>query len=551
MKPYFLNTPGLFPPCRFWLSGLFSGLAALMFWTCAAVQSPPGGPKDITPPELIEADPPNESVNVTAKHFQFRFSEYIQEGSLANGIQVFPRPTVAPVINYEDDVIELDLQDTLRPNQTYIITLTRTITDEHQVALAQDIQYAFSTGATIDRGIITGRVTNSSEATVHLWRLSTDNDSLFFIFPDYVARCGEDGAFRFGYLSPGNYRLLAVDKSGTGAPLNPRMTAYGVPEILSIPVSTDTTGPYTIRIHKESPPLKALQGIRFPAGWAEITFNRRPEPLPEIVTREGKSLTAIPDPRDSLRLALFPIVIPDSVRIVYQNGAESVLGLTLSTEPDTEKVTLLDPDQPVTIRPELHAQPGLKLVFSKPLFPVPTPAELPLLYSRKDSTLFESRVIQESPFTITVQPFRDWEPNSAYFLTAPGSGLVALDSTTFQDSVLMISVTTEKAVGYGSLSGSVEGSFEGPVGITLRSVENSGKSFQKVVNLPSSFDMTDLPEGAYLLSIFIDRDSSGTYTYGRAFPPEAGEYFRDQPDTVTIRARWETALPPIRLKEDI
>ncbi|NOZ75726.1 MAG: Ig-like domain-containing protein [FCB group bacterium] len=549
MKPDFLQNSVYFTSNRFWITGLSGGLMAVLLWTCAAVQSPPGGPKDITPPELIEAVPPNESVNITDTHFQFRFSEFIQEASLSNGIQIFPRPTTAPLIDYKDDAIELNLLDTLRPNQTYIITLTRSITDEHQVALAQDIQYAFSTGSAIDRGMITGRVTNSKEASVHLWKISTATDSLFFSFPDYVARCGEDGTFRFSYLSPGSYRLLAVDKSGTGVPLNPRMTAYGIPGILNIPVRADTVGRFMIRLHKEALPLSAVKGVQYPAGWAEITFNTVPDPMPRIVAPDGTLLSAIPDPRDSLRLVLLGAELSDSVRIISPDGAEILLGLTRISEPDTTSVTLLSPSGTVNIRPERNAQPELELIFSKPLLPVPSPALLPLVYSRNDSTLFESLVKQESPFSITIQPFRDWEPNSAYYLTAPGAGFVAFDSTTFQDSILMISVSTGRAVGYGSLSGSVEGTSQGVVGITLTDVENPGNSFQKVVNLPSSFEMINLPESAYLLSIFSDRDSSGTYTYGRAYPPDPGEYFWDQPDTITIRAHWETVIPPIRLQE--
>jgi hypothetical protein len=226
-----------------------------------------------------------------------------------------------------------------------------------------------------------------------------------------------------------------------------------------------------------------------------------------------------------------------------------ILAMTMPEEADTQAVTLFSPGKVLSFRPELDAEPTVRLVFTKPLEPITSPADLPLLYTRKDSILFESLVKQESPFVITVKPFQDWEPNTEYFLTCPGAGLMGRDSTTFQDSVLLISISTGPAVGYGSLSGSVTGSNASPVGITLSSVENSGKSVRKVVNSPSTFHLDDLPEGAYLLSIFSDRDLSETYSFGRVYPPQAAEYFRDYPDTVSIRAHWETVLPPITIQE--
>ena len=49
------------------LSIFFLSFWILMLLSCAAIQSPSGGPKDVTPPEIIKTMPPNGSVNIKNK----------------------------------------------------------------------------------------------------------------------------------------------------------------------------------------------------------------------------------------------------------------------------------------------------------------------------------------------------------------------------------------------------------------------------------------------------------------------------------------------------
>ena len=58
---------------------LFKQLVFILFISCAAVMSPPGGPKDETPPELIEVTPPNGTTYFKGGRVELLFSEYIDE----------------------------------------------------------------------------------------------------------------------------------------------------------------------------------------------------------------------------------------------------------------------------------------------------------------------------------------------------------------------------------------------------------------------------------------------------------------------------------------
>ena len=52
-------------------------MVALMFYTCAAVAPPDGGPKDETPPQFISAMPEAGSLHFKGGKVSIKFSEYI------------------------------------------------------------------------------------------------------------------------------------------------------------------------------------------------------------------------------------------------------------------------------------------------------------------------------------------------------------------------------------------------------------------------------------------------------------------------------------------
>jgi hypothetical protein len=53
-----------------------------------------------------------------------------------------------------------------------------------------------------------------------------------------------------------------------------------------------------------------------------------------------------------------------------------------------------------------------------------------------------------------------------------------------------------------------------------------------------TFALQQIPEGRYILSAFVDSDSSGDYTFGRAHPFRPAERFTLLADTLRVRARW-------------
>ena len=126
----------------------------MQIYSCAAVSTPEGGPKDNTPPELISSNPKSGSLQFKGGEVILSFSEYIDERSISNSISISPRLENPVDITYDDDNILLNFPDSLLNEQTYVITINRNLKDERKVAIDKSIQVAFTTGNIIDEGII-------------------------------------------------------------------------------------------------------------------------------------------------------------------------------------------------------------------------------------------------------------------------------------------------------------------------------------------------------------------------------------------------------------
>ncbi len=101
---------------------------SLILYTCANQQAPPGGPKDLTPPEIISIFPENGSLNFFDKYFEIDFSEYVDKLSLLDAFFVSPE-----IKNIEYDwsgtSVTISFDDTLAENTTYTISIGSGIKD--------------------------------------------------------------------------------------------------------------------------------------------------------------------------------------------------------------------------------------------------------------------------------------------------------------------------------------------------------------------------------------------------------------------------------------
>ena len=254
-----------------------NSIALLFLASCASLMSPPGGAKDETPPELISTTPENKTTNYEGSHVDLVFSEYIDENSIKNAISILPSIKNKPLIKYKGKKIQILFEQPLEKNQTYIIVVNRNLCDERNVKLAQGIQFAFSTGLKIDDGSISGKIFNSKTSSVQLWKIKDKNDSLNFYkrIPDYSIDASDSGYYEFQFLSPAEYRILALDHSLSGLAIVPDNMLFGLHWEPLIRLNKQLNQEdINIYLPTEKNKIKMLQAQWIEGSWGTITFSK-------------------------------------------------------------------------------------------------------------------------------------------------------------------------------------------------------------------------------------------------------------------------------------
>ncbi len=221
-------------------------LMVLLLHGCARQAFPGGGPKDVAPPVPQTATPPHETSNFRANSFFIGFDEYVVLKGADNNVVVSPPLKHKPKYSTKGHGLQVTLRDTLLPNTTYHFSFLDAVADFNEGNLLHRMDYVFSTGAAIDSFSLGGSVLDAlngtvwkEPVTVALYRAAstqglqrhevpptvTGDTALATVchysvggvadsilakeLPSYVTRCDSSGTFRFSYLRPDNYRMIA------------------------------------------------------------------------------------------------------------------------------------------------------------------------------------------------------------------------------------------------------------------------------------------------------------------------------------------------------
>ncbi|WP_341476670.1 Ig-like domain-containing protein, partial [Salinibacter ruber] len=148
------------------------GLLIGLLVSCANPQAPSGGPRDSTPPSVVQTRPVQDTVNVSTDVGALRveFSEYVERSTLSQALSITPTFEQRPQFSWDGRAVEIQFPSALRDSTTYIFTFGTTLSDARGVSLETPITVAFSTGERINRGQIEGRVVNGPSGTTQQGR---------------------------------------------------------------------------------------------------------------------------------------------------------------------------------------------------------------------------------------------------------------------------------------------------------------------------------------------------------------------------------------------
>jgi len=193
---------------------------AFIVTQCANPVAPQGGPKDVTPPRILEMNPPNYSTLFSGKQLTIHFDEYIKLNNLSNQLMISPPLAKTPRIKTKGKSVVIEIDEQLRDSTTYTFFFGDAIVDITEANPLKNFEYVFSTGTLMDSMAIRGKVINAFDMkpkdgiAVLLYIPGVDNipnDSLPLLsLPAYVSRTNKDGEFELNNLRNIPYKLVAL-----------------------------------------------------------------------------------------------------------------------------------------------------------------------------------------------------------------------------------------------------------------------------------------------------------------------------------------------------
>lgn len=173
---------------------------------------PPGGPPDVTAPQIVGIVPDSGTVGVKPKDVVFRFDEVVSQRppsvtTLSDLFLISPRDG-SPDVSWHRDAIAVRPAHGWRSNTAYTVIMQRGLADIRGNVRNTGASTFFSTGPTIPRTRITGHVFDWLSG-------SPANGTLIesFVRPDtihaYIAVADSNGAFALEHLPPAKYTVRA------------------------------------------------------------------------------------------------------------------------------------------------------------------------------------------------------------------------------------------------------------------------------------------------------------------------------------------------------
>ncbi len=541
-----------------------SFFVALFVYSCAAIQSPSGGPKDETPPELIQSVPENGAIFFSGGRVELVFSEYLSENSISSAITVMPRLKEDPELIYKGRRVFVDFPDSLLSDQTYIISIDRSLKDEHGVFLKQGLQVAYTTGAKINEGSIAGTIKHIKPTSAQLWKIKSEDDLSMFYHrePDYVLDAADNGSYHFQYLSSGSYKVVSVEQSISGTIINPNHTILGLPWETIIQLGTDEVVIKMDMMMPEKLGTNQMTRAEWITGtWFKLFFSQNISGmftlLPVQVFAEDSILPVIDLFLDNEDQTMVHIVLPESIShpglVTFalnsiQQGEKTLLDsskVTVRTDTtlDTTNVKISFPVKSYVHSIEEEMIVPLKISFSSFMEKSIIPSTLVLIQDSISVPLIFNWI---SPLTLEIIPEMNWSPKTNYQLHIHADKLKPLYGKTLIDSVTTVSFKTSNFIRFGRLLGQIDSGLPGKVVVQVKYLEKELKNFHAVVNSDGSFEMNRLREGNYSLLFFQDSDGNNSYSYGNLSPYRSAEWFFAYPDTVEIRGNWDMELTGIQ-----
>jgi len=537
---------------------------------------------DKTPPEVIETSPMSGALQVPLdSRIKIKFSEAIERQNAERTVFISPLTDPEPEIKIKKDAIEIVPREELLTDRTYIITVGTDLQDAHRVNLDQSYTLAFSTGETIDSGIISGTVFKEARQVsgVSLALFDTppgeSEAPLDSIIPGYITQSGEGGIYSFEYLPLTEYYLVAFEDNNRNRRIDANREMLGVPfDVTELSAQRREIRDINIRLHKIDTSRITLRSVSVnPDNLVKIRFSKTIEKersdsliLNAMLYETGDSSAVMPIeyyiplspyPASDFLFRVSGLVMNTSYTVVfdigqiYPNLIDSLCRLTY----DFKATISEDQMPPVMIESipadkENYFEPDSSFLFrfSELIDTSVLGNAVELVEAEKDTLAVKLEMIDI--FTFKGSTERNLLPGQSYHLVFSESNIKDLAGNSMGDSILVKRFHTMDLDTLGQLSGEIV--FSDPEDSRFPVVlsfipARQGKAARTTIAPGRREFIVSLIPGYYTVTAFVDRNNNDRYDHGYIIPYRLAEPFSVPVDTFRVRTRFESAGVSIEL----
>ena len=524
------------------LGFIFVFIIVLVSYQCAQRGTPTGGPKDIAPPELIRAEPPNMSINFKEQKIRLYFNELVKLKDIQKQLIISPPLKYTPILSPQGNAnkyVEITIKDTLADNTTYTLNFGQGIVDNNEENPLPFFTYVFSTGDYIDSLELTGVIKDAFNkkvdefVSVMLYKIDSSytDSTLYKKPPNYITNTLDSAViFKLKNLKEGKYALFALKDNAGNNLFDQKTDKIGfVEDTINLP--TDSI--YLLNLFKEIPDY----GVAVPSMVASNkisfgyygdgsainieTITKLPDTVKSIITKEREKDTLnfwfTPYAMDSILFAITNdnLKISDTFNVKSRKVAFDSLRLSLNQQGNIEF------DKPINI---LVNTPLVSFDSTK------------IKLTDKDTLLVANNLKLD---TLENQLNFDFKilPNQSYKIELlPGAITDFFDNT---NDTLIYNLRTKSVADYGNLSLELNGNnIKYPIIVQLTN-EKGDLQREIYANQPQTYAFNNLNPGKYMARVIFDSNKNRKWDTGnflKKIQPEKISYY---PSLIELRANWE------------
>lgn len=539
-------------------------------WNCARQIAPPGGPEDKIPPRILQVSPAPDAARVPRDaRLLITFSEKVDHKSFEQAIFVSPSPNSSnphePGFRFQwrGRQVLVSFPDSLRAQRTYAVTIGTEVRDYRNNRMANAYTFAFSTGDSLDRGEIKGRVFTDKPSGILIMAYILEPSRApnpAQDYPDYFTQLGESGEFTLSALAPGSYRVFALgDRDGD------RLYTRGE-ELFGVPTNDVTLTSRGASLHPLSFRLASEDTLRPTLSAVTVLSNNQIEwRFDEAVTPRDslweKPLHVRTENGDSLRILLatqHPLdrALVRTIVAPLQNAKYRALAIDLfdeagnpldssaasnefvgtsqsdTTRPRIAKISLAD-----SARNVLLAAP-VDLFFSE-IMKRDTSAT-PLLVLDSTGAEVRGNLHWSSPMQLRFEPRPQWMSRARYTVKIQRERLFDWNGNALFDTTGQITFWTVNADTFASISGKISDADSTARGVIHLTAKQTGAKIEYHAQADATgvYLFKDVLPGLYQISAFRDTNGNHRFDFGKPLPFAPAEHYWAWPDTIKVRSRW-------------